>query len=140
MKQRKNETREAYLMRKREYDAKYRANPEVRERRRKWHEEYNKTEYRKTYLRDWKLQNRYGITLEQYEALAKAQQHLCLVCGVQPPDGSLVTDHCHNQGHVRGLLCGNCNTGLGMFKDSTETLRNAITYLTPDTFECGAGI
>lgn len=110
-------------MRQREFDRKRNATPE-----------------RKEWFRRRDLKRAYGIELEEYEALAKAQQHLCLVCGVQPPDGSLVVDHCHKQGNVRGLLCNQCNTGLGLFKDNTETLRNAITYLTPDTFECGAGI
>lgn len=80
----------------------------------------------------------YGITLDQYNQMSIDQNHLCLICK-QPEtsqnnrrkDGTynLAVDHCHQTGKVRGLLCGNCNTGLGFLKDSTELLQSAIQYL-----------
>jgi hypothetical protein len=57
-----------------------------------------------------------------------AQQGCCAICGDAPE--KLVIDHCHRKGSVRKLLCGGCNTGLGMFQDDPERLSKAIQYLT----------
>lgn len=50
---------------------------------------------------------------------------VCFICG-EP--GNQV-DHCHETGNVRGLLCINCNTGLGKFKDDPMLLEFARMYL-----------
>lgn len=78
------------------------------------------------------LKHSYGITLEQYEALYKSQDGKCLICNGSFPNrgkDGLVVDHCHNEGHIRGLLCAKCNTGLGQFGDDIQRLQNAIEYL-----------
>lgn len=72
----------------------------------------------------------YGITLEQYNKMLIEQGGLCAICGNR--DDKLVIDHNHSTGRVRGLLCGNCNTGLGMFQDNTELFKSAYTYLKAD--------
>ena len=41
----------------------------------------------------------------------------------------LSVDHNHDTGEIRGLLCMNCNFGIGNFKDSIEILKEAIKYL-----------
>lgn len=43
--------------------------------------------------------------------------------------GNKTVDHCHTTGQVRGVLCENCNKGLGLFKDSPERLLSAARYL-----------
>lgn len=78
------------------------------------------------------LKSNYGITLEEYAQLYENQEGKCLICkGSFPNSGSggLVVDHCHNEGHIRGLLCAKCNKGLGQFDDDIQRLREAIKYL-----------
>ena len=68
--------------------------------------------------------------------MAEEQQHVCKLCGEQETrtrNGvivGLVVDHDHDTGRVRGLLCSNCNVGIGYLKHNTELLRKAIAYLT----------
>lgn len=58
------------------------------------------------------------------------QKGVCAICGGPGgPHKSLAVDHHHGTGSVRGLLCGNCNNGLGRFRDNPEFLAKAITYL-----------
>jgi hypothetical protein len=73
---------------------------------------------------------KYGITLEQYEAQLKEQNHCCAICR-NPLDLGKHThqDHCHITNKTRGILCTNCNKGIGCFRDSIASLENAIEYL-----------
>lgn len=72
----------------------------------------------------------YEMTLEEWTELLIQQLGLCALCGVQMdgPNEPMV-DHCHLTGKVRGLLCGGCNTGLGMFEDCIDLLKLAVKYL-----------
>lgn len=67
-----------------------------------------------------------------------AQKGLCAIChrpeiakstskrgGVK----KLAVDHCHEEGHVRGLLCVRCNAGIGYFDDDVKRLQAAIDYI-----------
>lgn len=56
-------------------------------------------------------------------------EQVCQICGSTE---NLCIDHCHTTSKVRGLLCSKCNIGLGMFRDNTEYLAEAIKYLTKD--------
>lgn len=83
------------------------------------------------------IKKRYGITEDDYERLLVAQGGKCGCCGGDSPNnrrnerrGKWHIDHCHATGKVRGLLCMNCNAGLGHFKDDVARLAKAITYLT----------
>lgn len=59
------------------------------------------------------LKKKYGITLEEYDAMLEAQGGVCALCGSPPPEGKvLAVDHCHNSQRVRGLLCSHCNISL----------------------------
>jgi predicted nucleic acid-binding Zn ribbon protein len=74
---------------------------------------------------------KYGITPEQYDAMLDRQDHRCAVCRTDTPNGKgWHVDHDHASGKVRGILCGNCNNGIGNFHDDPATLRAAIDYLT----------
>lgn len=81
----------------------------------------------RTYQRGSHFFKRYGITVEQYEAMVVEQEGTCPICCTQPE--VLVVDHCHETGAVRGLLCGPCNTGIGMLADSPERLRAGALYI-----------
>jgi hypothetical protein len=70
------------------------------------------------------------FTVEQYEAMLISQNGVCKICRHLSSDGkALHIDHCHTTNKIRGLLCNNCNNGLGRFNDNAETLRSAISYL-----------
>lgn len=71
------------------------------------------------------VKKEYGITLEEYDTL-KSKSSGCGICG-EPQE--LQLDHDHVTGKVREFLCGHCNRGLGMFRDSMERLHSAIAYL-----------
>jgi hypothetical protein len=68
----------------------------------------------------------YGITKEEFDAKVTKQSNLCAACKTALPTD---LDHNHSTGQNRGVLCGDCNRGLGLFKDSPERLRNAADYL-----------
>jgi len=72
------------------------------------------------------LKKKYGMTPGDYSQMWKKQKGRCVICK-QPV--KLHVDHNHKTGKVRGLLCSNCNTALGSFKDNIGILQNAIKYL-----------
>lgn len=83
---------------------------------------YNSVNYYKLRLQ------RYKLTVEDHQQLLKDQDNKCAVCkkapeGVRP----LAVDHCHEGGHVRGLLCYGCNR-LMVLLDNPELLARAIEY------------
>lgn len=52
----------------------------------------------------------------------------CQICN-EEDRRELSVDHCHSTGKVRGLLCDNCNKGLGLFRDREDLLNKAVDYL-----------
>ncbi len=78
---------------------------------------------------------KYGIGLSEYAAMLERQGGGCAICGAPPyrkGNGKrdvLCIDHCHAAGTVRGLLCDNCNKGIGCFSDDPDTLERAANYL-----------
>lgn len=89
------------------------------------------------YFRNFDLQRTFGISLEQYTEILLAQKGVCAIC--ERPETAtrngklkaLAVDHDHAaDGHgIRALLCVECNTGLGKFKDDPALLRRAADYL-----------
>jgi hypothetical protein len=81
--------------------------------------------------RDWELKRTFGITIEDYEHMLVGQNGLCAICigEEQRKHKTLSVDHDHCTDAIRGLLCSNCNLGLGNFQDSIELLESAIRYL-----------
>ncbi len=73
--------------------------------------------------------DKYGLTPDGYKSLFNAQNGKCWICGKPPGKRRLAVDHDHATGTVRGLLCHNCNIGLGNFHDNTAHLLRAVEYL-----------
>jgi len=76
-----------------------------------------------------KLKAKYGITIEQYEAMVQEQKGVCYICKCENPNRRLNVDHCHKSGKVRRLLCDKCNMTLGLINDSQELLKQFLFYL-----------
>jgi hypothetical protein len=80
---------------------------------------------------------RYGIDEYKLEDLLIRSNYKCSICGedevnIDKRTGKiyeLSIDHNHNTGEVRGVLCTNCNAGLGHFKDNIDSLKKAISYI-----------
>ncbi len=85
------------------------------------------------------VKRQFGLSPEQHRALLEKQKGVCAIC--RKPERAklhgrvraLAVDHCHKGKHVRGLLCSNCNTAIGRFKHSIQTLKNALKYLEKET-------
>lgn len=77
------------------------------------------------------LRRTYGITLDDYDAMLETQGGGCAICGKMPEEhgARLHVDHDHETDEVRGLLCRNCNAGLGWFLDSPGLCKTAMLYL-----------
>ena len=132
----------------------YAANPEAgREASRRYRlkhpeRQHHRSEYGKLYRRDnpakveeyrrqYRATNRnkvllakYGLTGVEWDAMLAAQGGKCAICGSSEPRGNRWhTDHDHDAGTVRGILCHLCNVGIGCFQDSPAGLIAAAEYL-----------
>ena len=82
--------------------------------------------------REYHLRQRYGIGEKEFAELLAEQGGGCAICGAADPQH---VDHDHRTGWVRGILCFNCNGGLGQFRDDPGALSKAITYLRGSTWQ-----
>lgn len=88
---------------------------------RRW---YNNKGYKK------QAADRYGISINDYELLLEACGNRCQICLKENANNRrLSVDHNHETGVIRGVLCINCNSALGLFRDSPELMELAIKYL-----------
>lgn len=97
----------------------------------------NDPEYRE-HLRVMSRARKFKIAPSLVEDMRAIQGGGCAICGATTAGGKdhrsgkdrdLCVDHCHVTGAVRGLLCSNCNRGLGCFEDRLDRLSRAIEYL-----------
>lgn len=90
--------------------------------------------YGNSKAKDNLLKKRYGISIATYNKMLKSQNYSCAICDTHISEltVNLAVDHCHKTKTIRGLLCYNCNSGIGRFKDSIELLKKAINYLNSD--------
>lgn len=85
------------------------------------------------YHRWYKKAAKYGVTRERFDQMLAEQKGVCAICGGLGKYGDghrdLDIDHCHDTSAVRGLLCANCNRGIGMLMHDPNRLRAALVYL-----------
>lgn len=119
----------------------YQKHPETSQRSTRKYTEANPEKVKARLVKNW-LRSLYGLTEHQYQELWDSQNGKCAVCNELETKGKrLHVDHDHSccPGEetcgkcIRGLLCGKCNTGLGMFNDKEITLLNAVQYLRKNT-------
>lgn len=96
------------------------------ERTAAYREEYRNRPERKRAMRDRHYRMTYGISADDFDALLAGQGGVCAICDVPDPAH---LDHDHRTGEIRGILCVNCNQGLGKFGDDLAVLERAVAYL-----------
>jgi len=129
------------------WSRKYHKSPQGKEKRKEWVdqnkekiEEYKevyrndpeRTAKAKVYSRQWRLMKDFGLTVDDYDRMLKDQNGGCAICGADDSGNKrdhFAVDHDHKSGKVRGLLCYQCNVGLGHFKEDPDLLRKAANYL-----------
>lgn len=113
-----------------------------------WQEKAASGISKKEYQREWRKKNTikskntvlkraYGIDMLEYMRMYERQKGGCAICGEvkesfstdKGRNSTLVVDHCHEQGHIRELLCAKCNKGLGHFNDDIALMEKAIEYV-----------
>lgn len=93
---------------------------------------------RRQYRRNWHIQNKYGMSPEEFESWWIIGKGKCFICNKDlkmpaPKRGQgldiVAIDHDHKTGNVRGLLCNGCNKAIGLFNDNLDIIYNAFIYL-----------
>jgi hypothetical protein len=106
--------------------------PCKRKKDKEWRDSHRKQ--RRDYGIDYNSRNRkvFGTSRKPkpiFISLARSDGNCCAICGAKPKGKRLAMDHDHKTGKIRGLLCMQCNTALGKFRDDTKLLKKAIRYL-----------
>lgn len=107
------------------------------ERNREKYLTYQRSDERRERLWLWKLRTQFSMTVDDWESAWERQNGRCAICYREPHEivkkgpksNNLCIDHDHETGMFRGLLCNDCNAGLGFFKDNINSLVFAIEYL-----------
>lgn len=74
----------------------------------------------------------YGITQDDFDAMVKEQNGRCAMCQTTEPGGPhkiWAIDHCHTTGATRGLLCTQCNIGIGNLRDDPEVMLAGVSHV-----------
>ena len=81
-------------------------------------------------VKNLKLLKKFGMTIDEYDQRVAEQGGCCAICRQPCRSGrKLAVDHCHKTLRVRGLLCGNCNRALGLYKNDPAIVAAAVAYL-----------
>lgn len=74
----------------------------------------------------------YGITIEQKKEMILKQNYKCLSCGTDLKllkDKKVHIDHDHTTNKIRGILCSNCNTALGLLNENFDNAIKLSEYI-----------
>lgn len=120
---------------KKEYQKRYRQNPDVKIRNKEYSKKYwaeHLPKLRECQRKD-ALRKQYNISVDEWQILFEKQQGRCAVCGIHQSElrKRLGVDHNHLTGEIRGLLCDDCNMGLGRLKTDYggDILKKALEYI-----------
>lgn len=84
-------------------------------------------------FRDYDLRSNHKVPPGTYKRMYDAQNGKCAICeredGGQKGKFRFHLDHCHDTGVIRGLLCHNCNVGIGNLRHDEKLLHRAVEYL-----------
>jgi hypothetical protein len=100
--------------------------PELRAKANEYARHHNKC--RPDLARNRQLKHMFGITLADFNRMVEEQNNCCAICGEKFTKTPHV-DHDHETRRIRRLLCLQCNSGLGQFRDNEELLIKAADYL-----------
>jgi hypothetical protein len=73
-----------------------------------------------------RMKRQYRLSPKRYRKMLIAQEGLCAICKVSPATD---IDHNHRTKKVRGLLCSNCNRGIGFLRDNPDVIDRAANYI-----------
>lgn len=110
----------------------YWKDPEHGRNRAKNYRESLTAEQRYISNRNTKLKQAYGLTHEQVEEMKRLQGYKCYVCNKPEHEAGtkgLVVDHNHTTGQIRKMLCGPCNTALGLLNEDVGIFTSLIKYV-----------
>jgi len=80
--------------------------------------------------KEYYLKRLYGLSKDEFENIFHQQGKACAICGKKDCNSKeLHVDHDHASGAVRGILCSNCNTALGLIKDNPKIAQTMVDYL-----------
>jgi len=106
---------------KRRYEKEHKE--EIAKRRKAYREENMELFREREYL------YKYGITLQQKYEMWESQDARCLGCKKEVDINKIHVDHNHDTGEIRGLLCTQCNSIIGLAYENIQTLLSLVEYL-----------
>lgn len=83
----------------------------------------------KAYHRKLNNSRWFNLSSEEFDELRALADYRCEICSKEEVDKNLCVDHCHSTGVIRGYLCKQCNSAIGLLGDNSQSLNKALEYL-----------
>jgi hypothetical protein len=134
---------------KKQYYEAYYSNPETKARLSEGRKKYSQSEGGKKWRKEWEAQRKEALGPARKRRCAQIRRvykvdatfaerlidvPVCQSCGAEFAHlGQERIDHCHENGHVRGVLCNACNIATGGPAEvALHRLRSGVRYLERD--------